>query len=316
VFLAEQELENWKDELLKRVIFDMPHVTQAQLLALGRVIVDARAQPQRKDTWSSYLKIAILHHHLVPFPRQVTEHKPFELLADTSKVLALLADFNFDLVLTGHKHQRYEFSYESAGKHMLIMGGSRRLPQRASTGLPPYPVQRNGSDTQFQIADLSIDMGSDYEKEVKLALENAKPYIFSDQPARSVRVEFPPLIEKAIFEQIYSRPFYKTDVLFRVACDEVGPNYLKLVTELSYAVTNRTSATAAWPIPYDFTRETWLPPTSPPSTGLKSRSASAGFTLHSSGSTPWRAISRRPLSGLPYRRCSALAGASYERRRQ
>jgi 3',5'-cyclic AMP phosphodiesterase CpdA len=256
VLLTKQELENWKDELLKRVLFDVPHVTQAQLLALRREIVDARRQPQRKDCWQSYLKIGILHHHLVPFPRQVTEHKPFELLSDAAKVLALLADFNFDMVLTGHKHQRYEFPYELAGKHLLIVGGPTvgGYPSGPPQGFRHIRVQRNDSETQFQIADLSLEMGNDYEAEVDKSLKNAKSYTLSDKSRKSVRVEFPPLIEKAIVEQIYSRPFYKTDVVFHVECDEVGPDYVRLTTELSYWVTNRTSATAVWHIQYDFTR--------------------------------------------------------------
>jgi 3',5'-cyclic AMP phosphodiesterase CpdA len=251
---ANLQIDHWKEELLKYVLFDVPHVTQAQLSKLREEV--GSAWNARKSDWNSYLKIGILHHHLVPFPRAVTEHKPFELLSDAAKVLGFLTDFEFDLVLTGHKHQRYELPWAAPGKGIYIIGGPTvgGYPSGPPQGFRHIRARRDGSALYVWVADLNLDMGNNYEREVRLALDTAKPIPPIGRPATTVRVEFPPLIEQAILQQIYERPFYKTNVLFRVECDEVGSDYVKLVTELSYFASNRTSTGAAWPIQYDFTR--------------------------------------------------------------
>jgi 3',5'-cyclic AMP phosphodiesterase CpdA len=248
-----EELGAWKEELNHRLVFDVPHVTSAQIQALGVRLSEA-IEP-RRNGWSSYLKVAILHHHLLPFPRQVTEHKPFELLADASKVLALLTDFDFDLVLTGHKHQRYLLPFRDAGKRLLIVGGP------TIGGYPTEPpgfrhihVRKTGLDTEFAVADLPLDMSNDLKKDIDERFQTAKRVVFSEESKPTIKPLYPQVIEDAIHNQLYARPFYKTNVQFVVQIEEVGEDRITLCTVLSYQVTNRTEQTAEWRIKYDFTR--------------------------------------------------------------
>jgi 3',5'-cyclic AMP phosphodiesterase CpdA len=55
------------------------------------------------------IRIAILHHHLLPDDN--VEIKEFEAVIDAGKVLAALMQLQFDLVLTGHKHNARMLHY-------------------------------------------------------------------------------------------------------------------------------------------------------------------------------------------------------------
>jgi 3',5'-cyclic AMP phosphodiesterase CpdA len=57
-------------------------------------------RPVDKDS----IRIAVLHHHLLPILQ--VEVTPFEAVIDAGRVLDVLLRADYDLVLTGHKHQR------------------------------------------------------------------------------------------------------------------------------------------------------------------------------------------------------------------
>ena len=56
--------------------------------------------PDAKDT----IRIAVMHHHLLPDTQ--LDIVNFEAVIDSGKVLEDLVEYDFDLVLTGHKHNR------------------------------------------------------------------------------------------------------------------------------------------------------------------------------------------------------------------
>ncbi len=118
--LANASIENIRLEIKRLTAFDVAHVTQSQRTQLARVL---RKQRDRigVEKWASYLRIAILHHHLVPFPGQVSEHKAFEPIVDAALVLDLLAAYGFQIALVGHKHHQYDVN--SPHGKLLIVGG-------------------------------------------------------------------------------------------------------------------------------------------------------------------------------------------------
>ena len=75
------------------------------------------------DKWQSCLKVALMHHHVVHYPGQQTEHKGYEFMVDSPRVLEFLESFDFDIVLTGHKHQPYERVERFKNRDMFIIGG-------------------------------------------------------------------------------------------------------------------------------------------------------------------------------------------------
>lgn len=63
---------------------------------------------------------------------------------------------------------------------------------------------------------------------------------------------FPPIIESAIAEQLYSLNFYKERIVFIVNVIEVGDKEVEFITELSYLVTNRSNERHNWLMQYKF----------------------------------------------------------------
>lgn len=77
--------------------YDMPRVSNAQMLALRRLLKAEGSIP------STTLRLATLHHQLLPVDAR-EEVKAFEGLTNLGAVREFLADFEIDVVLHGHKH--------------------------------------------------------------------------------------------------------------------------------------------------------------------------------------------------------------------
>jgi 3',5'-cyclic AMP phosphodiesterase CpdA len=88
--------------LRKLRIADAARVDGNQLEAIRQILADA--DPEQK----SILRIAVLHHHLLPVSAK-EEIKPFESLSNLGLVRQFLRDQGISIVLHGHKHT--EFSY-------------------------------------------------------------------------------------------------------------------------------------------------------------------------------------------------------------
>ena len=116
------KLEDIDKGLRKYVLRDVAHVTSAQR-ALLRDLLKKERNNLGSD-WADYLKVAVVHHHLTTFPGQQTEHKGYEATVDSSQLLELLTSFNFDIVLTGHKHHPRLLPYRFNDKEIFILGGA------------------------------------------------------------------------------------------------------------------------------------------------------------------------------------------------
>ncbi len=111
-----------EDSVRKYLIRDVSHVTQAQVTWLKD---NLRSQKEKIGAdWNNYMKVAIVHHHVVHYPGQQTEHKGYEFMVDSPLLLELLEEFNFDIVLTGHKQQAYQRTEQFNKKKMFVIGGA------------------------------------------------------------------------------------------------------------------------------------------------------------------------------------------------
>jgi hypothetical protein len=234
-----------------RTVFDIAHLTQTQLLHIRRLLNKKRNE--MGDEWGAYIKVALLHHHLVPFDYQMPEYKAFELTVDSSSVLSLLGSFGFQVVLTGHKHQAYIQRAQSEQTELLVVGG-------ATVGgytVPGYgqavrhlQIEKSDGVVQVRVADLPCVWRGDLLKEVRSAIDSASPHLLYEGPTRR-RAVLPRAIESALDQQLYDRGFYKSAVLFDVSIEESEAG-LVFITELSYEVTNRTDEEKEWRLEYKF----------------------------------------------------------------
>jgi 3',5'-cyclic AMP phosphodiesterase CpdA len=255
---AKTYLEFMRPVIDKYSLFDIPHVTHTQLDRLLGLLDDERAKDPQ--VWAARVKVAAVHHHLAPFDYQLPEHKAFEVMADASSLLDLLAAFGFQVILTGHKHQPYVQRVQSHGRDILILGGSTvggyTVPDFAPS-IRHLEVEASDGELQVSTTNLPCNFEGDISTRVDELLENAreKPEsipILANSAARARRTLFPKPIEAAVEDQLYSRNFYKSNVLFDVEAREDGAKSLIFDTKMSYTVVNRTPFNQDWSADYKF----------------------------------------------------------------
>jgi 3',5'-cyclic AMP phosphodiesterase CpdA len=118
---AASHFDALRAAIARHAIRDVAQVTQLQTNQLQQEL--AALKTELGAEWRAYLRVGVLHHHLVSFADQQTEHKSFESVLDAAKVLKLLGEFDFDLVLTGHKHQPYVEVRATREHEFLLVGG-------------------------------------------------------------------------------------------------------------------------------------------------------------------------------------------------
>jgi len=83
------------------------------------------------------IRIAVLHHHLLPDDQ--LEVAPFEAVVDAGRTLEVLLGSGFDLVLSGHKHNRRLARYVSSGRAIDVYS-SPSLFSRTTRTNPGFTV--------------------------------------------------------------------------------------------------------------------------------------------------------------------------------
>lgn len=155
----------------KHLIHDVAEVSPPQLQELRTRL---RAEKKRLGAkWSESMRVAIVHHHLVHFPGQVTEHRGYEFMVDSSKLLDLLAEFDFHIVLTGHKHKAYHMKHLRGEKEIFIVGGTTvgGYTSDGTRGLRLITLDSNPFRRKLTIKDVPWQSG---EIDAQTALKKAK----------------------------------------------------------------------------------------------------------------------------------------------
>jgi len=93
------------------------------------------------ETFESAVRIALMHHHPVLMPSLVEPGRGYDAIANGHRLLRLLQEFGFHLILHGHKHYPQTFSYDpdyawstkprTPPPLLIVAGGSA-----GSSGLP------------------------------------------------------------------------------------------------------------------------------------------------------------------------------------
>lgn len=67
---------------------------------------------KNKSGFDEYIKIALIHHHVVLLPSFIETGRGVDSIVHARHLLELLSEFNFHLILHGHKHYPHIFSYD------------------------------------------------------------------------------------------------------------------------------------------------------------------------------------------------------------
>lgn len=94
------------------------------------------------------IRIAVLHHHLLPDPQ--IEIAQFESVLDAGKVLERLIHFQYDLVLNGHKHNR-RLAHYHLGNKVLDVYTSPSLFDRYQPGFTILEVNGPGASSYVSL---------------------------------------------------------------------------------------------------------------------------------------------------------------------
>jgi 3',5'-cyclic AMP phosphodiesterase CpdA len=249
-------LEQIKNDLSQFALHDVPSFTQAQRVKLEhqlRIVRDELA-----DRWESLVKIAILHHHLVPFSSQRTEHKPFELMADSAGLLEFLAGFGFQIVLTGHKHQSYRQQFSFKGTELIVLGGPTLggYPVSGSfQGMRMVRVMRDDHQIGITVAEVPCDDDTDVVPAISAAFERPPEYRLRAASSQGASARaFPARIDRAIRAEILEQKFYRKGMSYDITATCIGSGRLRFRTRLRYTVVNSTPDEHIYPANYLFSQ--------------------------------------------------------------
>jgi 3',5'-cyclic AMP phosphodiesterase CpdA len=106
---------------------------QVDFQALEKLTNELKKLKQEHEDFDEYIKIAMIHHHVVLLPSFIEDGRGVDSIMNAGYLLELLSEFNFHLILHGHKHYPQIFNYEpiplwsesrNAIPQVIIAGGS------------------------------------------------------------------------------------------------------------------------------------------------------------------------------------------------
>lgn len=129
-------------------------------LSLFHGVVDVLRR-RLPDEFHGSIKVAVLHHHVVPFiPEEV---KQFELLLNAGQFKKQLVDAGFQVVMHGHKHwpdMVLDTALAAGGQLLVVSGGT--IGGGPSEGKPGFNWLRfELNDQQFSVSRHFIPVGPD-----------------------------------------------------------------------------------------------------------------------------------------------------------
>jgi predicted phosphodiesterase len=155
------KLQGNEKDLKRYFIRDVAQITPGQITELEKMIDDLRGNLDHP--WESYLRVALVHHHVVHYPGQQIEHKGYEFMVDSPRLLDFLKHYDFDIVLTGHKHQAYQDVHRWKEKEIFVIGGPTvgGYSQQEFRGIRLVTVESNQSERRVEIQNLNLKLAND-----------------------------------------------------------------------------------------------------------------------------------------------------------
>src|SRR5262249_54356895 len=98
------------------------------------------------------IRIALIHHHPVLIPPLTEPKKKYDAVVNGGRLLNLLREYGFHLVLHGHKHYPYNFTYDARSAfHALPASNGNIVP-----GEDRLVIVAGGSAGSRTIPDLGM----------------------------------------------------------------------------------------------------------------------------------------------------------------
>jgi 3',5'-cyclic AMP phosphodiesterase CpdA len=172
---ALTELNDLQQLQERLTLYDIAHVSSRQLLELDSLL----HKDNLLETWAGYLRVAVIHHHLLPSDIDIVEHKPFADVLDAGAVLRRLDAWDIHLVLSGHKHQRYPAPDRPEYDAPLILGGATvgGYPALGShQGVNLINVTYRNGQFVVHVTDVALAPGHDLRQAIKAARGNLAKY--------------------------------------------------------------------------------------------------------------------------------------------
>lgn len=226
------DLNDLKEMAAFQTVFDVAHVTEPQLLRLSSKL--EYLQQKYSAEWDSFLRVAIMHHHLMPFSRQATEHKPYDLITDAANVRDFLGDFRFHVMLTGHKHQPYAQVHARRENRLLVAGGPTvgGAPVTGyDHGFRHMKVVNDDGGMTAKIAEIRLNQALVTQPVTHLVkqISDAESYMLDDSRPKLCRVLGPPSIRYDATEDLSDESLMFINV---VSCRQARAEVYSYLLEL------------------------------------------------------------------------------------
>ena len=188
--------------------YDVARVSPNQLRALKELV---------KQTGKVRLRIAVLHHHLLPVNSR-EEFKPFADITNLGHLRQVLRDLNFDLVVHGHKHATaayYDHIYPegldeaTSGHRVLTVSGGTFGPTSEHPNSPLRLIEIDGIPHSpiCKIRNVHFESAGR-----KLNITDSQPYrLWEDDPA-STRTS---IVYGTSIDDVYARAI-QTEKIIRI----------------------------------------------------------------------------------------------------
>ena len=105
-----------------------------------------------KDRLHSAIRIALIHHHPVLIPPLVEEGRGYDAVENSGQLLNLLRDYDFHLILHGHKHYPNFFRYDVTS------------PFHDANSVSPLFICAGGSAGSTELPNCAMDSTNCYNK--------------------------------------------------------------------------------------------------------------------------------------------------------
>jgi 3',5'-cyclic AMP phosphodiesterase CpdA len=147
-------LENLLRELKDSTLVDAGLIGTEQLAYFALLMTKMRKE--LGDRWANLTKIAVLHHHISHLWNQQLELKRFEAVVDAAQLKQYLIEYQFDLVLHGHKHTN---NVSLDGSLIPVSDKSTYSPLCIISGGTVGGIPRTGDTQSFKLIELKGNVG-------------------------------------------------------------------------------------------------------------------------------------------------------------
>jgi DNA repair exonuclease SbcCD nuclease subunit len=104
---------------------------QVDFDSLKKLRVELSKFKNQHPDFDDYIKVAIMHHHVVLLPSFIESGRGVDSIMNAGFLLELLCEYEFQLILHGHKHYPHIFTYEPVPLWSQL---SNRIPQVVIAG--------------------------------------------------------------------------------------------------------------------------------------------------------------------------------------